>query len=100
METYEYSYDTETIVQQLTSILDFLDERYESNAFNKNKATYTALVSELSLCLKDKHNMNLLPYLYVLRRYEHSPCCLENIIEIHHKNNTRSVSRSFNTHFC
>ena len=97
METYEYSYDTTTIVRQLTSILDFLDERYESNAFH-SKAT--ALVSELSLCLKDKHNINLLPYLYVLRRYERSPCCLDNIIDIHHKNNTRSVSRSYDAHFC
>ena len=95
METFDYSCDAATIVRQLTSILDFLDERYEANAF-EHKDTYVAIVSELSLCLKDKHNINLLPYLYILRRYEQAHECLDYITNIFYKNRTDTrILRNF-----
>ena len=81
---YEYSYHSDVIVSQLTTILDYLDAHIDS--FN-NKDTYTLLVAELSLCLKDKHNINLLPYLYILRRYQNSHECLDKLLEIFHISN-------------
>ena len=90
MESFDYSYDASTIVRQLTDILDFLDERYDAKAF-EHKDTYVAIVSELSLCLKDKHNMDLLPYLYILHRYEQAPECLDYITKIFYKNRTLKI---------
>jgi hypothetical protein len=77
---YQYSYEPNVIVSQLSEILDFLDTCY--------KPEYTMLISELSLCLKDKSNYNLLPYLYILRRYKENELCGQMLLNIYYNKNT------------
>ena len=84
MSDYNYSFEPSIIVKQLTFILDFLDNNI--NLF-ENKNTYTAFVAYLSLCLKDKHNINLLPFLYILRRYIKSSDCLPKMLHVYYETN-------------
>ena len=85
---YNYSYEPSVIVSQLTYILDYIDDNI--NLFD-NKSTYTAFVAYLSLCLKDKHNINLLPFLYILRRYEESKECLPKMLYVYYESNKPSA---------
>lgn len=97
-DSYDHCFQPDTIVKQLTYILDFLDNNYHNFP---NKKIYTEIVSELSLCLKDKHNINILPYLYILRRYHNSSECLPLLIETYYKMcQTRTRNNHFDSHLC
>lgn len=98
-DSYEYSTDTEVIVKQLTTLLDYLDLCYENNKF-KNNCTYTDWVSELSMCLKSRHNMNLLPYVYILERYQDDEQCFELLQNVYYTNHKVKISDRFQNHFC
>ena len=92
MNDYNYSYEPSVIVNQLTYILDFLDDNIK---FFDNKNTYTAFVAYLSLCLKDKHNINLLPFLYILQRYNNPSECLPKMLYVYYESNKPNVVQSF-----
>lgn len=88
MEDYSVSYDANIIVSQLTTLLDFIDESYTQNAF----PDYTRIVSTLSMCLKDRHNYDILPYLYVYNRYK----CIEKLRSVYHESNARNLQYKTN----
>jgi hypothetical protein len=82
-----YSYDSEFIVQQLTCLLNFIDEHLRYNLY------YNALVSELSLCLIYRSNNTLLPYIFVLERYGNdAEVCSKHFVEIYCRNNIKKQS--------
>jgi hypothetical protein len=82
MNDYNLSYHASVIVNQLTFILDYIDDNI--NLFD-NKNTYTSLVSYLSLSLKDKNNSSLLPFLYILHRYNESNDCLQKLLNVYYE---------------
>ena len=88
MEEYSVSYDAETIVAQLTTLLDFIDDSYTQNTFSN----YSQIVSTLSMCLKYRHNYDILPYLYVYNRYK----CIEKLRSVYYELNARKMQYKTN----
>jgi hypothetical protein len=85
---YEYLKSNEPgiIISQLTEILDFLD-----SCLDHKTPDYTILIAELSMCLKEKSNQNLLPYLYTLRRYRENELCGQMLLNIYYRTNVRKT---------